>query len=243
MSAALSLLAIVQEECKRQGIAVPAAITASTDETVLQMWGLLNEGVQELANRGVWAELITTKQFTHRNDADYGALMLDSELPDYKWMVKDTLWNLTTRLPVPVTTDEQKWWSTINMAVAPTQFYARILGRKLFIYPADVTQQFKFEYVSDYPVWANDLTTAKFNFTADTDVPKLPTRIVQADLKWRWRRAKGLSYAEEFRACEGMVLEALGHDKVPQEVNMGGGRNAGKVVGPGLLVAAGNWPL
>ena len=243
MAAALSLLQIIQEESRRQNLPVPSAITSSTDEQVLQMWGLMNEGITALAARGDWGYMVATKQFTHRNDADYAALYLDTDLPDYKWMVPGTLWNLTTRLPVPLTTNEEAWWSSVNLAVQPAAFYARVYAQKLHIYPADVTQQFKFEYMSEYPVWSSDKLTRKFSFQADSDIPALPTRLIQADLRWRWRAAKGFSYAEQFRELNDMVVDDLAKNCVPGELNLAGGGGNRRMVGPGLLIAAGSWPL
>src|SRR5690606_21198726 len=71
-----------------------------------------------------------------------------------------------------------------------------------------------FEYVSKNFIEYATLPAGRFGdkFEADDDEILLPNDIVQADLTWRWKKEKGLAYAQDFDDCEDLVVNALGRD-------------------------------
>ena len=52
--AALTLLGLVQEFCRRRALPIPISVTGSQDDGVIQMWGLLNEGISDIGDRFEW---------------------------------------------------------------------------------------------------------------------------------------------------------------------------------------------
>lgn len=239
----MSLLTLAQEFARRQGIRVPSAVTSSTDETVLQIWGLLNEEVEELAERREWYWLRARARFNHINGTDYLAYSL-SGLAGFKGVIPRTLWAEDIRLPVTGPVTPEQWQQMILLTTAPAQYLYRIYSGGLYIYPVPtdlVSTFFSFEYLSSYPVVAVDGTTFKAAFTADDDNPRMPSRMVMAGLRWRWKKEKQQAYAEELRAYETMIENEAGRETNPGDLQLDTPDPDSRVAGPGLLIPAGNW--
>src|SRR5260221_300353 len=92
------LLSLVQEFCKRKSLPIPTTVQGATDDLTLQLWGLLNEGVQDLGDRYNWQQLQRFITFTHLGRTDYAALLFGNQLnastqfADWKFMLPNTLW-------------------------------------------------------------------------------------------------------------------------------------------------------
>lgn len=238
----LTLLQIVQSFARRQGIRVPSAVTTSTDETILQIWGLLDEEVTELADRREWLWLRGQSSFNHLNGAGYLAYALNT-LPDYKGIVPRTLFSDDSRLPVAGPASDEQWAVMMALSVAPSLYTYRSYGGNLYIYPAPSTPAsvlFSFEYYSSYPV-ASSGGIAKALFTADTDVPRLPDRIVMAGLRWRWKKEKNQPYAEEMRAYEAMLEAEAGRESIPTDIHLDNPDPENATLAPVIVIPAGNW--
>jgi hypothetical protein len=169
--------------------------------------------------------------------------------PGIKSIIPETFFCNSTRLPVtgPVTTAE--WAYVLALSVQPAQYIWRMEGNAILIYPfADSSILFSFKYQSRFPVYttydiASTIPEPKYDsFYGDTDASLLPDKIVLQDLKWRWRSTKGMPYAEEQRICEEMITDALSSNQPAPDITMDSPHSS-KVAGPGLLVAAGNWPV
>jgi hypothetical protein len=59
-------------------------------------------------------------------------------------------------------------------------------------------------------------------------------------IEWRWRKAKGTEYAEEFNSYEAMIANAVARDGTAKRVSLAtsGGSRERRVVAP-----PGSWPL
>ena len=68
-----------------------------------------------------------------------------------------------------------------------------------------------YEYVTKYLV-EDSSSTAKENFTADDDTAILEEEILTLGLIWRFRKAKGLDYSEQFRSYQMYRDSASGQD-------------------------------
>jgi hypothetical protein len=115
----------------------------------------------------------------------------------------------------------------------------RLRGGNFMVTPAPPAgHTWAFEYITENWLQHVDTTFGKL-FTADTDIILLPDQIVAADLEWRWLRAKGLSYAEEFNSAERLIVDALGRDgpKPVLWMDFNGERN----IEPGIFIPSGTW--
>ena len=234
-----NLLTIVQDFCKRAGIPVPPVAAGSTDDTTVQVVALLNEGIQDLCDRYSLQQLMTSCTFQHANGTDYLAFDL-AALPDWKYNEPLTIWDTETRLPLRGVATVQEWQQIITMQVAPAVYTYIVYGNAIRIYPvpsvpADVLYSFFYQSKNG----CIDGTTTADTYVTDTAMPRLPTYLVEADLKWRWKKEKGLPYAEDMRVAESMLVNAVG--RTPQPVlNLDvGDRN----YVPGIFVSPGSWPL
>jgi hypothetical protein len=240
-----SLLQLVGEFYRRQGLGkAPLAVTSSQDDTVLQIWGLLNEGCEELASKWDWNELQQDLTFAHANRANYEAMDFDTDLPDWKGTIVGTFYDTQTRIPVYGPLMWRVWADMINMQVTQAQFQYRMAGGKLYIYPvptAPTTYFFNWSYQSQYAVKAAGGGT-KLWFDNDTDLTRLPYRIVLADLRWRYKKEKGMEYAEEQALRDLMVSDHFTNQGQSPDLDMGDPQPGDpNIVGPGLMIPAGSW--
>ena len=244
--ASMNLLALVQEFSRRRGLPIPGTVTGAQDDTVNQMWGLLNEGIADIADRFIWQHLRTRYVFAHAGSTDYTALDLSENgpVPGYKAMLNNTIWDTTNRRQVFGPYDPIQWEAMINLQVSQAVYNYTIYGNALRIYPVPdpiITDQFSMEYLSNYGVMNPDANELTLFYDIDTAYPLFPSSLILQDLKWRWNQAKGLAYAEDMRQVEEMILNLQARDPAPDIVMDRSGFD--QVAQPGLLVAAGNWPI
>lgn len=196
----MSLLTIAQAAARRVGIGRPAVVAAASDDLTLQLFDLANESVEDLGKRHGWRQTRVPVTFV-----TVAAQAQPNALPaDYDRMAPgQTMWNRDQRLQVvgPAGAED---WARINalQLVSGPNLVFRLVGTGLMLYPAPAAgQTIAFEYVSANRVKAADGSTKPL-FTADTDVVLFPEHLIQKDLVWRWKQAKGLDYAEDMRTFE-----------------------------------------
>lgn len=61
-------------------------------------------------------------------------------------------------------------------------------------------------------------------YTVDSDVSRIPERLVQLGIKWRFRRAKGLDFSAELAEYNATVNQQYTARKAPQDIPIGGRR-------------------
>lgn len=240
----MTVLEIAQEFCRRQALPNPSSVVAAQDDTTRQIHGLLNEGIMELSTRYMWQELISTYTFPHANLTGYEALNIAQDIPAFHAMISDTLWDVTGGLQVTGPLNEQEWAALITLNIASANYQYRLKRGRLYIYgvPANpLANPFSFSWTTQWGVYNPDTASDEEMYTSDNSYPKLPSRIILADIKWRWKANKGLPYAEDQRSCELMILDAIARE--PNGTLILDDDTYHLAAGPNLLVAAGSWPL
>jgi hypothetical protein len=209
-----TLLQIVQAVVNETGFGdAPTAVIASTDSTIIQMLALANrEGYNLAQNDGAnegWP--ILRKEFTFSTVASQEAYAFPS---DYSYIIGQTEWDRTQRwqLVGPATPQE---WQLIKSGLSPIGPRRRFrimrdaatLLNKIYLDPIPNTvNTIVFEYYTT--LWcASSGGTPQALFAADTDVPILDDNLFILGIKWRFLRAKGLPYDEEYK--EYMELKLL----------------------------------
>ena len=259
-----TLLALVQEFAKRQNLGSPLSVTVAQDEETRQLWGLLNEEVAELNERGDWPQLHFHQAFTHEDGPGYLALGIYGPRADFaeipglgggltgtiKYPTKATIWCKTTGQPVIGPLTDQAWTallqtnpvsSTVDATPqAAGAYYWRMAGRGICIYPTQMGGMAPVQFILDAQL-REPIITAEGDyrelFESDTDMCLLPGRVVLAGLRWRWRAEKGLPYAEHQRMYEGLLLQELGNAGAPTVIL---DESCDEVI-PGIVVPWGNW--
>jgi hypothetical protein len=97
-----------------------------------------------------------------------------------------------------------------------------------------------FEWLSKW--WIQDGTsgTIKERFTLDTDSFLVERELLKLGLAWRWRKAKGYDYTEEYEEYESRLAETLGNDVPRTTLRMD---QEPAQVRPGVFVPDWSWDL
>lgn len=206
-----SLLSIVQTACDELGIPRPTAVAGSNDATAQQMLALANREGQVLADMegGVGGWPVLRKEWTETlvdGTDNYAAPS------DLRYFINTTAWDRTNDWPLQGPVSPQQWQvlksGTIG-SVGPRMRFRLMAGRIYFDPEPDDSHDVVIEYYSN--AWCTDSTGATYRerFASDTDLPLLPDDAFILGIKWRYRRAKGLDYAEEFKAYQDFVSQAI----------------------------------
>lgn len=229
---ALTLLAIVQDLCRKQGVQVPSSVIANTDEQFQQMYALLVEETHELGMRLNWQGRLRKKAaFQHQGGTGgppYSALSIYPEdFPFIRKILPDTMWETHSIQRVRSIQSWEAFAAYGAQAIVPTSPYIYfIMNRWLCIAPVPTVltnASFTFMFMSGAHWVGDDGDTEKYEPDADTDVPLLPSTIIKAGLKWRWKNARGLPYAEDFRSYELMITQWGSGEQAQEAVSMDGG--------------------
>ena len=223
----MSLLTLVQRAFKRVGLTAPTAAVSSTDENVIRMIELANEEGEELASRADWQAL--TREATHTTlAAESQGLMTAIAGSDFNYIKNDTFWNRTKdRRWYPVSDVDWQTMKATNIT-GPVEYF-RIRGGYLLAIPTPTAgETLAFEWVSKN--WCESSGgTGQSAWAADSDVGRLDESLMLMGLVWRWKKAQGLEYAEDFRQYEIRVESAMQRDGAKPRLNMAGtmvhGRN------------------
>jgi hypothetical protein len=237
----VTALEIIQAAAGELGIPVPANAAGSTDLQVSQLLALLNASGRALAKRYDWQALTAEATFNTVADEDQGAIETIIGADEaYRHILNDVIWNRDRNQPVYGPRSPQQWQAMKASGITgPTAEY-RIRGGHLIFLPVPAAgEACAFEYITRN--WAVNEAgdTPKSTITQDDDEPVLDAELLILDLKWRWQKAKGLSYAEDFNEAEAAIVDAMARDGTNTAVSM----DAPRTRGPGLGVPEGSWPL
>lgn len=193
----MSLLTIVSDACALVGIDVPTSVISSTDQTYVQMVYLAQFEGDELSRTFKWRQQKVVADYTGDGSTTLWALPEDFDRFTTENRRQSSI---LLGLQGPVSDDE--FLDAQVRGFRPTIPYFRLIGDNIETTPAvSDGQQIKFEYISSY--WITDSGgTAKARFTADSDLSLIYDRLITLGVVWRWKRAKGLDYAEEFRTYQ-----------------------------------------
>lgn len=229
----MTALTMAQNASLSLGLASPSTIVGT------QMLALLNLEGQDLASRGQWVAMKRLNSFTLSTaSANQGAMNSTVVTAgDFGYMLGQTFWNLDLKLPIYGPLNEVQEQILLAYGIlGPFQQWTIRQG-SLYVYPqpssADDTT---FEYMSTFYA-KSGAGALKSAFTLDADTGVLDESIMTLGLMWRWKRANGLDYAQEFDIYEKRVTDALGRDAANKRLYM----DAGPMPPYGLVIPPGNW--
>lgn len=235
----LSLLDIVQRFCDRTGIDPPTTVMQTGDAQIKQIRALLEEEGKDLAGRGDWESMIYEATWPTLAQENQGA-MIDIAPNNFRWIKHNTIWNRTTQIPIIGPSDSRAWQAQKALVPTGPRYRYRIRGGALLINPAPPADHIlAFEYLTKNWILASNGDGREY-FFLDEDITVLPGELLLQGLRWRWKKEKGLEYAEDFNTYEKQVKDWLGHDGGKGNLRMDG---RGWSPQPGIFVSPGSWNL
>lgn len=214
----MTALTICQNAAGRLGITQPQAVFSSTDDQVIQLRSLMNEEGLALTRDPdmSWTVLMTQKTFTtSAQEVQTGAVPTD-----FGWYLNDTMWNRTTMIKIAGPTMPEEWqaYKAIQVLSLPAAIF-RFRGGDILMYPTQTAgQTVAYEYSSTY--WVSGSKTA---MTADSDTALISEEVITLGLIWRFLKAKGADYSEQYRTYQLAKQSAVGRDGGKRKVYLGGG--------------------
>jgi len=204
----------------RPAQAVPTAIFASTDPFARELGALSNEAARAIAKVHDWRRLTLLK--TQAGDGS----ATEFDLPtDYDRMpVKGGLFSTAHELKLEPVDDLDEWLDREIRSFVGSIGYWIILSGSLHIKPVmAATESAKYYYITKY-IAQTEAGVNKEKFTLDSDVFRLPERLLTLSLIWRWRHRKGLDYTEDMRNFEIAAAEEQSRDKGSRILRVGKAR-------------------
>ena len=237
-----TLLDIIRRFMERTGLPKPAFSIGNTDAQVAQILGLLEEATEELVMRNARGWQILTREVVFVTKAQEVQGSLSELAPGFRAVTNDTLFNRTTRLPIygPLLPMERQ--ATKALQTAGPYYRYWIANDQLHLYPTPPAgQTIAFEYTST-ACWSDGQSPATYSEypTTDTAICLFPKPVVIAQLRWRWKKEKGLEYAQDFDSAELLLNAAIAADGTRRVVDLGGTE---LVARPGIMIPTGSWPL
>lgn len=234
----MSLLTIVQNATQVLALEQPSSVINTSNADVLQLLGLLRIGTRQLVTRHQWTALRYEANFTTVAAEDQGAIAtLAPEGFDY--IVHNTIYSRSQiwTIPGPYTAQGVQRDKAASVT-GPYPIY-RIERDKLLLYPAPTAgEDYYFYYMSKNHCESSG-GTGRSVWTADDDVSRLDEDLLELDLIWRWRHAKGFDYSEDKETCEIQIAQAMARDGGSTTLNLDGPVNPR----PTVSVPDASWPL
>jgi len=233
----MSLLTIVQGAAAELKLVKPATVIGSTDPNAPQLLALANKEGKELARRFDWQVL--TKEATFTTVATETQTTLSTVAADFDHYINETMWNRTQNWRVlgPLTPEE---WQRKKASAAQAQIgnWFRIRGDSILFYPTPAAgESIYFEYTSTK--WCqSEASVAQAAWAADTDTALIDEEIIRLGIVWRFRKAKGFDYGEDFRTYEAALEAVFGADAGNPLVDM-----TGEPEGFGAHLPEGSWNI
>jgi hypothetical protein len=207
-----TLLSHIQTVCNELALPSPTSVIGSTDSQVIQLLALANrEGKEAAAMSGKdfgWQALRKLDTITMVTGT--AAYSLPSDL---QFAIPGTFWDVTNKWQLlgPLSPAE---WDVLQYGISPAgpRRRFRIYGGKIQISPtptaSDNGNTLVHEYYSN--TWCQSAALAAQSvWTADTDTYLLDDDAMQLGIKWRFLRAKGLDYSDEYEQWDTAINRAL----------------------------------
>ncbi len=218
---------VIERAAIEVGLTPPSDIFASTDPSFVQLRNLITSCGQDLVESHEW-DYMRREHSILTSDTDDG----DYDLPaDFGYMINQTGWDRTNRLPVTGPLSPQQWSYLKGRNLVNSTIYVsfRIMENKFNVYPDNPVPDgldINFEYMSrDWVIPISDPDTFEDTVQANGDIVLFkPVMIVQY-LKYKFLDAKGFDSQSALQAFTASYMKASGRDKGAPILSAGMGIN------------------
>lgn len=213
-------------------------VVASTDLNVRLLTSIANQEGRELARRYAWESLITEKTFT----SVAAAIQTNAVSSDYDHIVNHTMFNRSQNRRVTGPLSAQEWQAQQALSASLLTDAFRIQGGDILITPTpDAGDTYAYEYLSKNFCQSSG-GAGQSAWTADSDTGVLDETLMVLGLIWRFRKARGRDYAEEFNTYEKEVDQAIMRDGGRRALNYAVDDSLQNHTRPPLVIE-GSWNL
>lgn len=218
-----TLLSLVQQACSEIGIPEPQFLFGSSNDQEKQLIALAQREGKDFSSRanknGGWQNLRTDYTFSTVASQD------SYDLPsDFEYFVQKTFWDdrYKWELIGPIAAQDKQVLRYGVVANGPRpKFYVQ--SNKIYLTPTpDAVYTVAYDYYSNAFCQSSGGTNQSL-WAADTDVYRLDEDCFIQGMKWRFLRAKGLDYAEEFQAYEMDCERVMSRDGGSVDLSLNGG--------------------
>ncbi len=211
----LSLLQMVTKACKRLSLSRPTSVMASTDPNIMLLSECASEEGLSLAGRHNWQAILFERTFITIAEPNQAVSVfpgVSAVAPDLDRFIPETMFNRTTnrRLDGPI--DSAMWQSIQSSLVTFVNPAFRFRDNKIYITPTPVAgHTVAYEYISTY--WCqSSIATSQVDWLADTDTYRLNDESMVQGIVWRFKKAKGLAWQDDYLVYERYVGDLIVRD-------------------------------
>lgn len=231
----MSLLTVVQDATGLLGLTEPSVVIGSTDLTTRQLLAIANQACKSLNRK--WWEAMTREQTFVTTATVAQAVALPNDF-DRFW--PDTFFNRTQNRKIEGPVTPQAWQqiqssgATSNIVIG----FRKRDGSFLLTPTPEAGETIAYEYISNKWARSADLSEAKLRWDTDTDTSYFDEWLITLDIVWRWRKTKGLAYAEDYDTWKNYRDTLLGNDTGAGEINAAPGSEDRSL---GVTIPEGSW--
>lgn len=184
----MTLVELCQALAKNVGIDIPTSIIGATDRTRIELLQCANETGDELARRVDWGELRQSQTLT--GDGTALDFTLNSTFQRLSPGVS-VIYNDTKSIVRQLTVGE--WYTLTAVQGIPRYFLMEGLSFQVWPHMASgKTVAVKYQTGA----WCARSVLFSSYFVEDTNTPRIPDRVFLQGMIVRWRRQKGMDYAD-----------------------------------------------
>lgn len=213
----MAILNVIQSASLRCGLPSPSGAVSATDLITQQMVSFAQQEGDETASSFDWRQLKIALTITGNGSTTLWPLPADFErfLPGEAFFS-----SMYPTIPLIGPMTDEEFLAAKALPVMPIRPIWRLIGTNIEIWPALANGEvINSQYRTLNWILGAD-ATAKSTFTLDSDTIRFPERIITMGVVWRWKRAAGLDYAEEFRTYQMERDKIAGHDAGNRTIHM-----------------------
>lgn len=208
----MTLLTMINEAQDILSLPRSSVAITSTDDSVRMLVALANKEGKELARHPHWVWEATTGETTFTAVAQEEQTDPNAVPADFDSFINETTFNRSRhrRCTGPLTPEEWQAQQALTTQLLIDAF--RVRNGKFLITPVPVAGDiYAYEYRSTN--WCRTTgDVANSSWQADNDVGILREDLMLLGLVWRYRKAKGFDYAEEYETYQTEVEQAIMRD-------------------------------
>lgn len=225
----MSILSVIQAAAPKCGFVTPTLLIADTSTTSIEIQATLQTVAEEIQSRYDWQSYKTLGTLTGD-----GVTLAFPFPANYSRMLKVArLWpSAQPNAPYTHITDTDVWLGMVTQAFTAVVGAWTIFGDMINVRvggqatPIATGSTASFYFISNL-LFKDSGGTAKATITADTDVFRLPERLLKLGFIAQWKSDKGRPYAQDRSDFEDALAVAIGNDKGPKTIVVGRQRRNG----------------